>query len=94
MNAQGRLMDGKRGLVLGVANDRSIAWGVARTLHAHGAELAFTFQNEAIEKRVRPLANSVGSAHVLPCDVEDAASLDRVFDTLGLLCRTGSGSYL
>jgi enoyl-[acyl-carrier protein] reductase I len=73
------LMDGKRGLVMGVANDHSIAWGIARTLAAHGATLAFTYQGEALGKRVTPLAQSVGSQFVLPCDVEDVASVDAVF---------------
>lgn len=76
------LMAGKRGLVMGVANDRSIAWGIAKAVAAQGAELAFTFQGEALEKRVRPLAESVGSKHLLPCDVTDAASLDAAFETL------------
>ncbi len=76
------LMAGKRGLVMGVANDRSIAWGIAKAVAAHGGELAFTYQGEALEKRVRPLAESVGSKHVLPCDVVDTASLDSVFKTL------------
>lgn len=76
------LMKGKRGLVMGVANDHSIAWGIARTLAAHGAELAFTFQGEALGKRVVPLANSLGSDLVLPCDVEDLASVDAVFSAL------------
>ncbi|MGA2795779.1 MAG: SDR family oxidoreductase, partial [Roseiarcus sp.] len=62
-------MSGKRGLVMGVANDHSIAWGVARALAAHGAELAFTHQGEALGKRVKPLAGSLGSSLVLPCDV-------------------------
>jgi enoyl-[acyl-carrier protein] reductase I len=73
------LMAGKRGLIMGVANERSIAWGIARTVAAHGAGHAFTFQGEALEKRVRPLAESVGSSMVLPCDVTDAASVDSVF---------------
>jgi enoyl-[acyl-carrier protein] reductase I len=76
------LMQGKRGLVMGVANDHSIAWGIARTLAAHGAELAFTYQGEALGKRVKPLAESVGGRIVLPCDVEDIASVDAVFDAL------------
>jgi len=76
------LMAGKRGLIMGVANDKSIAWGIARMLHAHGAEMAFTFQGEAFEKRVRPLAQSIGADLVLPCDVEDEASLDALFATL------------
>ncbi len=77
------LMAGKRGLVMGVANDRSIAWGIAATAHKHGAELAFTYQGEALEKRVRPLAESVGSSLVLPCDVTDDASIDAVFQSIG-----------
>src|ERR1700734_1604228 len=76
------LMKGKRGLVMGVANDHSIAWGVAKALADQGAELAFTYQGEALGKRVKPLAGSVGSAFVLPCDVEDIASVDAVFETL------------
>src|SRR6185312_268866 len=76
------LMQGKRGLIMGVANDHSIAWGIAKTLHAHGAELAFTYQGEALGKRVKPLAESLGSKLVLPCDVEDIASVDAVFETL------------
>ncbi|MEA2905154.1 MAG: enoyl-[acyl-carrier protein] reductase [Alphaproteobacteria bacterium] len=73
------LMQGKRGLVMGVANDHSIAWGIAKTLAAHGATLAFTYQGEALGRRVKPLAESVGSSLVLPCDVEDIASVDTVF---------------
>ncbi|MBB3931310.1 enoyl-[acyl-carrier protein] reductase I [Kaistia hirudinis] len=76
------LMSGKRGLVMGVANDHSIAWGIARTLASHGAELAFTYQGEAFGRRVRPLADSVGGKLLLPCDVEDLASVDGVFETL------------
>ncbi len=76
------LMAGKRGLIMGVANDHSIAWGIARTLHRHGAELAFTYQGEALGKRVTPLAASVGSDIVLPCDVEDIASVDSTFAAL------------
>jgi enoyl-[acyl-carrier protein] reductase I len=76
------LMQGKRGLIMGVANDHSIAWGIAKTLHAHGAELAFTYQGEGLGKRVRPLAESLKSELVLPCDVEDIDSVDAVFATL------------
>jgi enoyl-[acyl-carrier protein] reductase I len=76
------LMQGKRGLIMGVANDHSIAWGIAQMLHAHGAELAFTYQGEAFGRRVRPLAGKVGANLVLPCDVEDSASVDSVFDAL------------
>ncbi len=73
------LMAGKRGLIMGVANDRSIAWGIASAVSAQGAALAFTYQGEALAKRVRPLAESVGSDIVLPCDVTDDASIDAVF---------------
>jgi enoyl-[acyl-carrier protein] reductase I len=76
------LMKGKRGLVMGVANDHSIAWGIARALAAHGASLAFTYQGDALGKRVKPLAEAAGSRLVLPCDVEDPASVDAVFDAL------------
>ncbi len=76
------LMQGKRGLIMGVANERSIAWGIGRTLAEHGATLAFTYQGEAVEKRVRPLAASVGSELVLSCDVTDAASMDAVFERI------------
>ncbi|HVT53782.1 MAG TPA: enoyl-ACP reductase FabI [Dongiaceae bacterium] len=76
------LMTGKRGLIMGVANDRSIAWGIAKAVADQGAELAFTYQGEALEKRVRPLAQSVGARHVLACDVTDDASVDTVFKTL------------
>jgi enoyl-[acyl-carrier protein] reductase I len=76
------LMEGKRGLIMGVANDHSIAWGIAKTLADHGAALAFTYQGEALGKRVRPLAESVGSKFALPCDVEDLATVDSVFETL------------
>ena len=75
-------MSGKRGLVMGVANDHSIAWGIACALSAHGAELAFTYQGEALGKRVHPLAMSINSSLVLPCDVEDLASVDAVFVAL------------
>ncbi len=78
----GKLMAGKRGLIMGVANDHSIAWGIAKLLHEHGAELAFTFQGDALERRVRPLAESIGAKLVLPCDVTDDASLDNVFASL------------
>ncbi|QCK88583.1 enoyl-ACP reductase FabI [Phreatobacter aquaticus] len=75
-------MKGRRGLIMGVANDHSIAWGIARTLAAHGAELAFTYQGDALGRRVRPLADSVGSSLVLPCDVEDLATVDATFAKL------------
>ncbi|NJL08184.1 MAG: enoyl-ACP reductase FabI, partial [Methylacidiphilales bacterium] len=77
------LLHGKRGLVMGVANDHSIAWGIAKTLAAHGASLAFTYQGDALGKRVKPLAASVGSDLVLPCDVEDLATVDAAFARLG-----------
>jgi enoyl-[acyl-carrier protein] reductase I len=76
-------MEGKRGLIMGVANDRSLAWGITRALAAHGAKLAFTYQGDALGKRVRPLAASVGSDLVLPCDVTDPANLDAAFGELG-----------
>lgn len=76
------LMRGKRGLIMGVANDHSIAWGIAKALHAEGAELAFTYQGEAFGRRVKPLVESVGSDMLIPCDVEDLDSVDGVFDTL------------
>jgi enoyl-[acyl-carrier protein] reductase I len=76
------LMKGKRGLVMGVANDHSIAWGIATELAKHGAELAFSYQGEAFGKRLAPLAESVGSNTLIPCDVEDIASVDNVFAVL------------
>ena len=76
------LMRGKRGLVMGVANDHSIAWGIAKALADQGAEIAFTYQGESLLKRVAPLAASVGSDLVLSCDVEDIASVDAVFEAL------------
>ena len=78
----GRLMAGKRGLIMGVANDHSIAWGIARALAAAGADLAFTYQGDAQGKRVKPLAESVASRLVLPCDVANDAELDTVFATV------------
>ncbi len=78
----GGLMAGKRGLVMGVANDHSIAWGIAKALSEQGAELAFTYQGEAFGRRVKPLAESVGSNLLLPCDVEDIDTVDAVFDRL------------
>lgn len=81
MNAQATagLMRGRRGLVMGVANSHSIAWGIAQALAAHGAELCFTYQGDALGKRVAPLAKQAGSDFILPCDVEDIASVDAVF---------------
>ena len=75
-------MQGKRGLIMGVANDHSIAWGIAKTLSSHGATLAFTYQGDALGKRVKPLAESVGAKLVMPCYVEDVASVDAVFGTV------------
>jgi len=77
-----KLMSGKRGLIMGVANDHSIAWGIAKALAAQGAELAFTYQGDALGKRVKPLAQSLGAELVLPCDVENIASVDETFATL------------
>lgn len=79
---QGTLMAGKKGLIMGLANDKSLAWGVTQYLAAQGASLAFTYQGEALEKRVRPLAQQAGSDIVLPCDVTDNVSMDAVFDSL------------
>ena len=79
MNSKSGLMAGKRGLIMGVANDRSIAWGIAKAAHEAGAELAFTYQGEALLKRVKPLAESLGSSLVVPCEVTDDASLDATF---------------
>lgn len=76
-------MAGKKGLIMGVANDRSIAWAIAQAVHAQGAELAFTYQGDALLKRVNPLAESVGSNLVLPCDVTEPASIDSVFAEIG-----------
>lgn len=76
------MMQGKRGLIMGVANNHSIAWGCAQALHSQGAELAFTYQGEAFERRVKPLAESIGADIVLDADVQDEASLDAVFGTL------------
>ncbi len=76
------IMKGKRGLIMGVANDHSIAWGIAKTLHEHGAELAFTYQGDQLKKRVAPLAESVGSNIVLPCDVSQEDEIESVFKAL------------
>ncbi|MGL4310154.1 MAG: enoyl-ACP reductase FabI [Paracoccaceae bacterium] len=73
------LMSGKRGLIMGLANDKSIAWGIAKALHEHGAQMAFSYQGEALKKRVDPLAAEVGSTDVIECDVSDEASLDALF---------------
>lgn len=77
-----KIMSGKKGLIMGVANDHSIAWGIAKALAEQGAELAFTYQGEALEKRVRPLAESLGSNILIPCDVTDKTSMDNAFQTL------------
>lgn len=77
-----QLMAGKKGLVMGVANDKSIAWGMAKALHEHGAQLAFTYQGDAFGKRVKPLAESVGSNILIDCDVTNEADLDKVFTVL------------
>jgi enoyl-[acyl-carrier protein] reductase I len=76
------LMQGKRGLIMGLANDRSLAWGIAKKLREQGAELAFSYQGEALERRVRPLATELGSDFLIECDVSDMAELDKTFDTL------------
>ena len=80
--ARGTLMQGKRGVIMGVANDRSLAWGIAAACAAQGAEIAFTFQGDALGKRVRPLAASIGASLVLPCDVSDEPSIDAAFDAI------------
>lgn len=82
MTSSSRLMEGKRGLIMGVANDRSLAWGIAHMCAEHGAELAYTYQGEALLKRVTPLAKSTGSDFLLPCDVQDAASMDATFEAI------------
>lgn len=76
------VMSGKRGLIMGVANDHSIAWGIAAMLHRHGAELAFTYQGTGFERRVRPLAESVGARAIVPCDVEDETSMQTAFEAV------------
>ena len=76
------IMDGKRGLIMGVANDRSLSWGIAKAIAAQGGEIAFSFQGEALEKRVRPLAESLGTARLFGCDVTDPASIDAMFASL------------
>jgi enoyl-[acyl-carrier protein] reductase I len=82
MTNAGKLMAGKRGLIMGVANDHSIAWGIAKSLHEHGAEMAFTYQGEAFGKRVKPLVETLGAKIVMPADVEDDQSLEAVFGEL------------
>src|SRR6202142_4315940 len=86
------LMEGKRGLVMGVANDHSIAWGIAKMLSDHGAKLAFTYQGYAPAKRVKPLAAQADSTFVMPCDVEDIASVDAVFN--GIQEQWGTMDFL
>lgn len=83
MSGQPGILSGRRGLVMGVANERSIAWGIARQAAEQGAELAFTYQGDALEKRVRPLAESVDAKIIAPCDVTDADSLDSLFEQVG-----------
>jgi len=82
MSNVGNLMDGKRGLIMGVANNRSIAWGIAKACHDQGAEIALTYQGDALKKRVEPLAASLGSDMVIECDVTSPESIDALFDTL------------
>ena len=91
-HAKGSLMTGRRGLIMGVANERSLAWGIASACAAQGAELGFTYQGESLEKRVRPLAATAGSDFVLPCDVTDDASMDAVFAAAG--ARWGQLDFL
>jgi enoyl-[acyl-carrier protein] reductase I len=92
MTTPAQLMSGKRGLIMGLANERSLAWGIARALHAAGAELAFTYQGDALGKRVGPLAESLGSSVVIPCDVSRSEDLDAAFDVIG--DRFGSLDFL
>jgi len=82
MTASTPILAGKRGLIMGVANDRSIAWGISRACIAHGADLAFTYQGDALLKRVKPLADQLGVKHLLECDVTDADSMDAAFEAL------------
>ncbi|MBL0932258.1 MAG: SDR family oxidoreductase, partial [Alphaproteobacteria bacterium] len=82
MSESKALLQGKRGLIMGVANDRSIAWGISKAVVEHGAEIAFTYQGEALEKRVRPLAAQLGSDFLISADVTDTASLDKAFDEI------------
>ncbi|HKG74317.1 MAG TPA: SDR family oxidoreductase, partial [Aestuariivirgaceae bacterium] len=83
MAGTGQLMAGKRGLIMGVANSRSIAWGIAQAVVRHGAELALTYQGDALKKRVDPLAAEAGCKLVIPCDVTDAGSIDQAFAEIG-----------
>ncbi len=82
MTQTGQLMSGKKGLIMGVANDRSIAWGISKAVHNQGAELAFTYQGDALKKRVEPLAQSVDSNFIIPCDVTNSDSIDKVFSDI------------
>ena len=82
MSNPAALMEGKKGLIMGVANDRSLAWGIARAAAAHGAQLAFTYQGDILAKRVRPLVDTVGASLVLPCNVADPASLESAFKAI------------
>ena len=82
MQSPTTIMEGKRGLIMGVANDRSLAWGIARTLAHHGTELAFTYQIDALLKRVTPLAESVNSSIILPCDVTNEKSVNKLFNQI------------
>jgi enoyl-[acyl-carrier protein] reductase I len=82
MSNPAALMEGKKGLIMGVANDRSLAWGIARAAAMHGAQLVFTYQGDTLAKRVRPLADTVGASLVLPCDVADPASLETAFKAI------------
>ena len=86
------LMAGKKGLIMGVANNLSIAWGIAKACHTHGAELALTYQGEALKKRVAPLAAELDSDFLLPCDVTDSASMDALFD--GIAERWGKLDFV
>ena len=88
------LLKGKKALIMGVANDRSIAWGIARMVAEHGAALAFTYQGEALEKRVRPLAEQVGSDIILPCDVTDNESMDKLFSEISDEFDIGSSKLI
>lgn len=82
-NLEGSLLKGRRGVIMGVANDHSIAWGIARLAASHGAELAFSYQNEAFRRRVDPLAASVGASTLIECDVSDPRAIEKMFDQIG-----------
>ena len=84
-NLNGSLLKGKRGLIMGVANNHSIAWGIARLAAGHGAELAFSYQNDAFRKRLEPLADSIGSSHLIPCDVSEPKAVDETIERLGTI---------